>query len=145
MAATANSEAWEMIRQASAIACPVRTPLGRTLGALVVLSRDPRHPLGKSDLDVVTVLADLAALARERSELLADEAARAREELLLKRAAEGTAGTLEPHEVEAQVVAHAIQIVGADHGQLSRIQPGSRRTRRGRAGGAARRASRPRR
>lgn len=125
--AAPEGEAWEMIRQASAISCPVRTPLGRTLGALVVLSRDPRRPLGKSDLDVVTVLADLAALARERSELLADEAARAREELLLKRAAEGTAGSLEPHEVEAQVVAHAIQIVGADHGQLSRIQPGSRR------------------
>jgi serine phosphatase RsbU (regulator of sigma subunit) len=126
-AASPNGEGWEMIRQASAISCPVRTPLGRTLGALVVLSRDRRRPLGRTDLDVVTVLADLAALARERSELLADEAARAREELLLKRAAEGTAGTLEPHEVEAQVVAHAIQIVGADHGQLSRVQPGSRR------------------
>jgi GAF domain-containing protein len=127
LTAASSDEAWELIRRASAIACPVRTPLGRTLGALVVLSLDLRRPLAKSDLDVVTVLADLAALARERSELLIAEAARAREELLLKRAAEGTAATLEPSEVERQVVAHALQIVAADHGRLTRIQPGSQR------------------
>jgi len=119
--------AWELVRRGSAIACPVRTPLGRTLGALLVLSVDPRRALGKTDLDIVTVLADLAAMARERSELLAAEAARAREELLLKRTAESTSGTLEPHEVEQQVVAHAVQITGAAHGRLSRIQPGSQR------------------
>jgi serine phosphatase RsbU (regulator of sigma subunit) len=124
---TSSADAWELIRRSSAIACPVRTPLGRTLGALLVFSVDPRRPLGKADLDIVTVLADLAALARERSELLAGEAAQAREELLLKRAAEGTSGTLEPHEVERQVVIHAIQIAGADHGRLSRVQPGSQR------------------
>jgi serine phosphatase RsbU (regulator of sigma subunit) len=124
---TSSAHAWELIRRSSAIACPVRTPLGRTLGALIVLSVDVQRPLGKTDLDIVTVLADLAALARERSELLAAEAAQAREELLLKRAAEGTSGTLEPHEVERQVVAHAIQIAGADHGRLSRMQPGSQR------------------
>ena len=125
---TASSgESWELLRRGSVIAAPIRTPLGRTLGALIVLSVDSRRPLGKSDLDVVTVLADLAALARERSELLADEAARAREELLLKRAAEGTSATLEPHEVERQVVVHAVQIAAADHGRLSRVQPGSQR------------------
>jgi serine phosphatase RsbU (regulator of sigma subunit) len=119
--------AWELIRRTSAIACPIRTALGRTLGALVVLSADSRRPLAKADLDIVTVLADLAALALERSDMLAGEHARAREELLLKRAAEGTAGTLEPHEVERRVVEHAIQIASADHGRLSRIQPGSQR------------------
>jgi serine phosphatase RsbU (regulator of sigma subunit) len=123
----ATSNAWELIRRASAICCPVRTSLGRTLGAIIVLSIEPLRPLGKSDLDTVTVLADLAALALERSELLATEAARAREELLLKRAAEGTSGTLEPYEVERQVVDHAVQIAGADHGLLSRVQPGSQR------------------
>lgn len=122
-----TAHAWELIRRASAICCPVRTPLGRTLGAIIVLSIEPLRPLGKSDLDTVTVLADLAALALERSELLATEAARAREELLLKRAAEGTSGTLEPYEVERQVVDHALQIAGADHGLLSRVQPGSQR------------------
>jgi serine phosphatase RsbU (regulator of sigma subunit) len=122
-----NEQAWELIRRASAICCPVRTPLGRTLGAIVVLSIDPLRPFGRTDLDTVTVLADLAALALERSELLATEAARAREELLLKRAAEGTAGTLEPYEVERQIVTHAIELLDADHGLLSRVQPGSQR------------------
>jgi len=122
-----SAGAWELIRRASAICCPVKTPLGRTLGAIIVLSIEPLRPLGKSDLDIVTVLADLAALALERSELLATEAARAREELLLKRAAEGTSGTLEPYEVERQIVEHAVQIVAADHGLLSRVQPGSQR------------------
>jgi serine phosphatase RsbU (regulator of sigma subunit) len=118
---------WELIRRASAICCPVRTPLGRTLGAVIVLSIDPLRPLGRGELDTVTVLADLAALALERSELLAAEAARSREELLLKRAAEGTSGTLEPYEVERQVIEHAVQIVNADHGLLSRVHPGSQR------------------
>lgn len=127
LTSSSTPHAWELIRRASAICCPVRTPLGRTLGAIVVLSIEPLRPLGKSDLDTVTVLADLAALALERSELLVTEAARAREELLLKRAAEGTAGTLEPSEVERQVVAHAVQIAGADHGLLSRVQAGSQR------------------
>lgn len=125
---TASGEqAWELIRRGSAICCPVRTPLGRTLGVVIVLSIDSLRPFGRSDLDTVTVLADLAALALERSELLATEAAHAREELLLKRAAEGTAGTLEPYEVERQVVAHAVELLGADHGLLSRVQPGSQR------------------
>jgi serine phosphatase RsbU (regulator of sigma subunit) len=127
LVSSSSDSAWELVRRGSAIAAPVRTPLGRTLGALIVLSLDARRPLGQTDLDVVTVLADLAALARERSQLLADEAARAREELLLKRAAEGTAATLEPHEVEAQVIRHAVEIADADDGWLSRIQPGSRR------------------
>jgi serine phosphatase RsbU (regulator of sigma subunit) len=122
-----SPRAWELIRRASAICCPVRTPLGRTLGTIVVLSIDPLRPLTRSDLDTVTVIADLAALARERSELLAMEAAKAREELLLKRAAEGTSGTLEPYEVEHAVVEHAIQIAAADHGVLSRVQAGSQR------------------
>lgn len=127
LTSSSTVHAWELIRRASAICCPVRTPLGRTLGAIIVLSIEPLRPLGKSDLDTVTVLADLAALALERSEMLATEAARAREELLLKRAAEGTSGTLEPSEVERQVVEHAVQIAGADHGLLSRVQAGSQR------------------
>jgi serine phosphatase RsbU (regulator of sigma subunit) len=122
-----SAQAWEMIRRASAICCPIRTPLGRTLGVIIVLSVDPLRPFRQTDLDTVTVLADLAALALERSDLLATEAGHAREELLLKRAAEGTAATLEPHDVERQVVAHAVELLNADHGLLSRVQPGSQR------------------
>ena len=91
-----SAHSWELIRRASAICCPMRTPLGRTLGAIIVLSIDPQRAFGRTDLDTVTVLADLAALALERSELLATEAAHAREELLLKRTAEGTAARSSP-------------------------------------------------
>jgi serine phosphatase RsbU (regulator of sigma subunit) len=118
---------WELIRRGSAIACPIRSALGRTFGTLIVLSLDSRRTLGRQDLDVATVLADLAALARERSELLAEQAAQAREEILLKRAAESTAATLEPHEVEARAIEHAVDIARASHGQVSRVQPGSQR------------------
>ena len=127
LVAASNDRAWEIIRRASAIACPVRTALGRTLGTLIVVSLDQRRTLSKQDLDVVTVLADLAAVARERSELLVTQAAQGREEKLLKRAAEATAGTLEPHEVERQVIEHAVEIARASHARLSRVQPGSQR------------------
>jgi serine phosphatase RsbU (regulator of sigma subunit) len=127
LVAATDDQAWELVRRASLIACPVKTALGRTIGSLVVVSIDPRRALNKQDLDVVTVLADLAALARERSELLARQAARAQEEMLLKRAAEGTAGTLEPHEVQRAVITHALRITQASQGRLSTIQAGSGR------------------
>ncbi|NLT05283.1 MAG: GAF domain-containing protein [Solirubrobacterales bacterium] len=123
----AVSRAWDLIRRASAAAAPIRTALGRTLGALAVLSLDEARPLGRADLDMVTVLADLAALARERAELLAAEAEQRRQEVLLKRAAEGTSATLEPDAVERAVVAHAAQILAADGAQLSRVRAGSQR------------------
>jgi serine phosphatase RsbU (regulator of sigma subunit) len=127
LVAAGGDRAWQLVRDGSVIACPVRTALGRTLGSLVVLSLDPRRRLGKQDLDVVTVVADLAALARERGELLAVQAARAQEEMLLKRAAESTSGTLEPDEVRQAVMTHAMRIARASQGRLSRIQPGSQR------------------
>ena len=118
-------EAWRTFAAASAIACPVRTAIGRTLGVLLVASVDPARPLRKADLRVVEVLADLAALALERSQLLAAEGARARRELLLKRAAEDMSGSLESQEVYRRVVSHAVDLTGAAHGLLSRLQPGT--------------------
>jgi len=123
----ADERAWETIRRASAAAAPIRTTLGRTLGAVAVLSLDEARPLGRAELDMVTVLADLAALARERGELLAAEADQRRQEVLLKRAAEGTSATLEPNAVERAVVAHAAQILDAQGALLSRVRPGSQR------------------
>ncbi|HEV2786351.1 MAG TPA: GAF domain-containing SpoIIE family protein phosphatase, partial [Solirubrobacteraceae bacterium] len=118
---------WETFAGASVIACPVRTAIGRTLGVLFVTSVDPARPLQKADLRVVEVLADLAALALERSELLAAEGARARQELLLKRAAEDMSGSLECDEVYRRVVDHAVGLTAADDGLLSRLQPGTSR------------------
>lgn len=118
-----SREAWEVLRGASVIGCPVRTTLGRPMGVLIVASTEPSRPLRRSDVDTVEVLADLAALARERSELLAAEAARARDELLLKRAAEGTGGSLETAEVAWQAVDHALRLVHADRAVFTRAGP----------------------
>lgn len=122
-----SAGAWEVVRHASVIACPVRTALGRTLGALLVASVDPDRPLRRRDLDIVVVLADLAALAHERSELMAVEAARGREELMLKRAAESTSSSLEPSEVVERIVEHGLLISASEHGRLTRLAKGSER------------------
>lgn len=122
-----SAGSWEVVRHASVIACPVRTALGRTLGALVVASMDPDRPLRRRDMDIIVVLADLAALAHERSELMAVEAARGREELLLKRAAESTSSTLEPSEVVERIVDHGLLISGSSHARLTRLAKGSER------------------
>lgn len=119
--------AWDTFASSSVIACPVRTTIGRTLGVLLVASVDPDMPLRKADLRVVEALADLAALALERSELLASEGARARQELRLKRAAEDMSGSLESEDVYARAVAHAVSLTRAEHGLLSRLQPGTSR------------------
>ena len=118
----AADEVWDALGAASMIACPVRTALGRTIGLLVTVSLDPARPLERSDLAMVAALADLAALARERADLSVAEAARERRELLLKRAAEDAAASLEVQEVECHVVAHALELVGADRVVLTRAQ-----------------------
>lgn len=115
-----RARAWEALRVASVIGCPVHTTLGHPMGVLIVASTDPLGTLRRSDVDTVEVLADLAALARERSDLLAAEAGRARDELLLKRAAEGTAGSLETGEVARQAVRHSLHLVRADWAVLTR-------------------------
>jgi GAF domain-containing protein len=117
------ARAWEALRQASVIGCPVRSEAGGPSGVLIVASLEPSRALERADLETVEVLADLAALARERSELLASEAARGREEVLLKRAAEDTAGSLELPEVERRAARHALRLVHADHARLTRVAP----------------------
>ena len=123
----AGGDPWSAFARSSVIACPVRTAIGRTLGVLVVASLEPALPLRKADLRLVEVLADLAALALERSQLLAAEAARARQELLLKRAAEDMSRSLESGDVYLRVVEHATSVTGADHGLLSRLIPDASR------------------
>jgi serine phosphatase RsbU (regulator of sigma subunit) len=126
-AGTAPPDVWEIFNRSSVIACPVRTPIGQTLGVLIVASSNQQHPLTKDDVRLVEVLTDLAALALERSDLLSAEASRTRTEMLLKRATEGMSGTLETDGVYARAVEHAIAVTGADHGVLSRLLPGTSR------------------
>src|SRR5215210_8772393 len=99
--------AWSTYRGASVIACPVRGEFGSELGALVVASLNERRPLGSEQLPTVEALADLAAMALERTDLLEAEGRRARDEHRLKRAAEAVSGSLEPAEVYVRVAEHA--------------------------------------
>ena len=114
-----GSDAWNTFGQASMIVCPVRTPLGRATGVLAVASLDPARPLELGDVAVVSVLADLLARVRERVDLAAAEAAHERRESLLKRAAEEAAASLEIPDVQHRVVAHALELVGADRAVFS--------------------------
>jgi GAF domain-containing protein len=115
---------WAAYREASVISCPVKNAIRKVLGVLVVASVDPANPLRAEQLRVVEVLADLSALALERSELLEAEGRRAREERRLKRASEEVSGSLELGEVYRRVVEHAAQVTGATKALLTRVDAG---------------------
>ena len=112
---------WRGYRAASVIVCPVRGEIGSQLGALVVATLDETRPLGRAELPTVEALADLAAMALERTSLLETEGRRARDELRLKRAAEAVSASLDPDEVYMRVVEHAAAITGATHALLTRL------------------------
>ena len=113
--------AWDALRTASVIVCPVRGETGSRLGALLVVSRDEQRPLGSNELPTVEALADLAAIALERSTLLEAEARRARDELRLKRAAEAVSESLDPADVYVRVTRHAAALTGATSALLTRL------------------------
>jgi serine phosphatase RsbU (regulator of sigma subunit) len=113
-------DAWTSFRAASVIVCPVRGEFGSQLGSLVVASLNGR-PLGTEQLPTVEALADLAAMALERTDLLEAEGRRARDELRLKRAAEAVSGSLDPAEVYVRVAEHAASITGATCTLLTRL------------------------
>ena len=121
--AEAGAELWTALARASLIACPVRDSLGRAVGTLEVASFDPGRPLTREDLGDMLVIADLAALAYERSSFLAQETARSRTELVLKRAAADVSGSLETAEVLHHVARHALPAVNADRAVVCRMLP----------------------
>ncbi len=112
---------WESYRAASVIVCPVRGEIGKPLGALIVASLDESRPLEPEQLPMVEALADLAAMALERTSLLETEGRRARDELRLKRAAAAVSESLDPGEVYTRVVEHAAAITGGTHALLTRL------------------------
>src|SRR5918992_4333055 len=109
------------LASASVVACPLRTEIGQVLGALVVASIDPEHPLSKDDLGSVEVVADLAAMALERATLLEEEGCRVREEVLLKRAAESISESLELDEVYRRIAEQAAEVTDASQALLTRL------------------------
>jgi GAF domain-containing protein len=121
--------AWAILRGASVIACPVRGEFGSQLGVLVVASLNERRPLGREQLPTAEALADLAAMALERTDLLEAEGRRARDELRLKHAAEAVSGSLDPSEVYVRVAEHAQAVTGATCTLLTRLNPRNREVR----------------
>jgi GAF domain-containing protein len=121
---------WTSFRAASVIACPVRTEIGRPLGVLVLASTDPDRPLDPDDVRAVEVVADLASMALERARLLEEESRRARDELLLKRAAEAVSGSLELGDVYGRVVEHAAELTRGERALLTRVSARSGRLSR---------------
>src|SRR5215210_9425076 len=75
-------------RTASLVCVAITGRHGRQEGVLLAAGLDPDRPLTTRDLDAARVLADLAATVLERSTVAAAETRRAREEQMLKHAAE---------------------------------------------------------
>ena len=96
----------------------VRQAAGRAGGGLARPAPPAREG---AELPTVEALADLAAIALERTSLLEAEGRRARDELRLKRAAEAVSGSLDPDEVYSRVVEHAAAITGGTHALLTRL------------------------
>jgi GAF domain-containing protein len=113
--------AWDQFAGASLIACRLRTETGRPLGVLVVASLERNHRLLATDLRSVEVIADLAAMALDRADLLEAEGVRARRELRLKRATEAISGSLELDVVYRSVAEHATSITGGSKAALTRL------------------------
>jgi GAF domain-containing protein len=113
--------AWESFGPASLIACQLRTEIGRPLGVLVVAALEGNNRLVATDLRAVEVIADLAAMALDRADMLEAEGVRARRELRLKRASEAISGSLELDVVYRSVVEHATSVTGASKAVLTRL------------------------
>jgi GAF domain-containing protein len=112
---------WRACRNAAVIASPLRTEAGRVLGLLVVASGERAERLRAAQVRTVEVVADLAALALERADLLRIETRRAHDEELLKRAGEAMSSSLELEEVYRSVVEHAAAATGATQAVLARL------------------------
>lgn len=126
---------WEWYRTSSLLSCPVEAPDGRVLGVLALASEAFRE----EDLHTAAVFADLAGVALDRSELLAREERRAREELAHNRAAQEVSRSLEPDDVYRATVEQAVALSGASRALLTRQEPASRDLRVVHAVGASQR------
>ncbi len=97
---------WDWYSTSSFLSCPVRTRDGRILGVLAIARSLPQPAFSAEDLRVTEVLADLAAFALERAQLLDDEEA-------LGRAARTISASLDPDEVVGATVEQARSLTGA--------------------------------
>ena len=110
--------AWEWYRSSCFIACPVG--VAESIRGVLAISVPGERPIDVDDLRAVEVLAGLAGLVLDRTELLEREAARAREELLLNEAARDVSASLDAEEVNQAVVRQAQRLTGAQMVLLTR-------------------------
>src|SRR5215218_255020 len=110
---------WDWYSTSSFLSCPVRTRDGRILGVLAIARSLPQPAFSAEDLRVTEVLADLAAFALERSQLLDDEEA-------LGRATRAVSATLDPEAVLAAVLEQVRELTGAREAGFVRTDPSGR-------------------
>ena len=118
LGAQAARDIRELYRSASLVCVPITGRHGRQAGVLLAATLDPTHPLKHRDLDSARVLADLAAALFERSTVAEAETRRAREELMLKHAAEDVSASLELEVVLDRVAEHAKRLSGATEAEV---------------------------
>ncbi len=109
---------WDWYSTSSFLSVPVRSR-GRILGVLAIARSLPQPAFTAEDLRVTEVLADLAAFALERAQLLDDEEA-------LGRAGRAISATLDPAEVVAATVTQARALTGAQDAAFARTDPSGR-------------------
>jgi GAF domain-containing protein len=127
---------WDWYRSSSLLSCPVRTSDGQILGVLAIARSLPEPAFSAADLRATVVLADLAALALERSELLDREERRARDEEALNRASQEVSRTLDLGEVELAVAEQALALSGAGAVRVIRADRGGHMREVAQAGAA---------
>ncbi len=115
---------WDHFRLASLVCVPITGRHGRQEGVILAAGLDPEQPLTRHDLDVAGVLADLAATVLERSSVAAAETRRAREEQMLKHAAEDVSGSLELEVIVDRIAEHAKRLSGATDAEISFVANG---------------------
>ena len=96
---------WEWYSSSSFLSCPITTR-GRILGVLALARSLPQPAFSAEEVRVTEVLAELAAFALERAELLDDEES-------LGRAARAVSATLDPEEVVAAMLEQVRDLTGA--------------------------------
>jgi GAF domain-containing protein len=116
---------WNWYRASSLLSCPVVAPDGAILGVLALASGGFRA----EDLRTAEVFAHLAGVALDRARLLDLEERRSREELLLNRAAQEVARSLELGDVYRAATEQAAVIGGAPMAILTRQEPATRELR----------------
>ncbi len=120
----AADRVWQRYSGSSLVCVPITGRHGRQDGVLLAVGADPERPLTRRDLDFSLVLADLAATVLERSSVAEAETRRAREEQMLKHAAEDVSASLELDVIVDRVAEHAKRLTGASDAEVSFVTDG---------------------